>query len=79
MIAYPHHYKESVSYLKLIVSTSDFQQQAARFEMPSLPKPTAPVAPGTRGLNVDTYNPGTIEDWTTRLITVRIKNPLFST
>ena len=78
MIAYPHHYRESVSYLKLIVSTGDFKQQATRFEMPPLPKPMEPPAPGTRGLDTDAYNPGSIEDWTTRLITVRIRNPLYS-
>lgn len=72
-----YNYKESTSYLKLIVSTSDFKQQATRFEMPDLPKPVGPVQQGTKGLDVDTYNPGNIEDWTTRLITVRIKNPLW--
>lgn len=73
-----YNYEESKSCLKLIVSTSDFKQQAARFELPSLPKPVGPVPPGTRGLDVDTYNPGNIEDWTTRLITVRIKNPFYN-
>lgn len=73
-----YQYKESVSYLKLIVSTDDFKHQATRFEMPPLPKPTAPVLPGTKGLDVDVYNPGSISDWTTRLITVRIRNPLLS-
>lgn len=73
-----YNYKESRSYLKLIISTSDFKQQATRFEMPPLPKPVGPASPGTRGLEIDTYNPGNIEDWTTRLVTIRIKNPFFS-
>lgn len=69
-----YNYAESISYLKLIVSTSDFKQQASRFEMGPLP---GPAATETRGLDiqVDTYNPGNIEDWTTRLISIRIKSP----
>lgn len=73
-----YNYKESTSYLKLIVSTSDFKQQATRFEMPPLPKPTETEMPGTKGLGVDTYNPGSIEDWTTRLISIRMKNPYYT-
>lgn len=72
-----YNYRESISYLKLIVSTADFKQQATRFEMPSLPKPTELISPGVKGLDVDIYNPGNIEDWTTRLITIKIKNPVY--
>ncbi|CAN5332589.1 hypothetical protein BH23BAC1_BH23BAC1_17890 [soil metagenome] len=69
-----YNYQESTSFLKLIVSTTDFRQQASRFEMPSLP---GPLDLGVRGfdLGVDAYNPGNIEDWSTRLVTVKIKNP----
>jgi len=72
-----YNYRESITYLKMIVSTSDFKQQATRFELPPLPKPTSSKPAATRGLELDSYNPGNIEDWTTRLITLKIKNPLY--
>lgn len=72
-----YNYKESISYLKMIVSTADFKQQATRFEMPSLPRPAALNSAGVKGLDIDVYNPGNIEDWTTRLITIKIKNPVY--
>jgi hypothetical protein len=71
-----YNYKESVSTLKLIVSTSDFKQQAVRFELPPLP---SPLSSGSKGLNVLDlqYNPGQIDDWHTRNYHIKIKNPNF--
>lgn len=69
-------YRESVSYLKLMVSSTEFKQQVTRLEMPSLPGPT--VTTGSRGLATPAYEPGNMDDWTTRLITISIKNPLLS-
>lgn len=69
-----YNYTESFSTIKLIVCTSDFKQQAVRFEMPELP---GPFSPGNKGLDISTgdYQPWDIEDWTTRNINIRIKNP----
>ncbi len=68
-----YNYKECVTTIKLMVSTSDFKQQVARFEMPALP---SPMVRGSKGLQVSTnsYTPE-IQDWITRNIDVRIKNP----
>ncbi len=71
-----YNYPESISYLKLIVSTMDFQQEVTRFEMPPLPGPSTSATKGF-DLGVEAYHPDNIEDWTTRLITVKIKNPFY--
>jgi hypothetical protein len=71
-----YNYSESNSTLKLIVSTSDFTQQIVRFEMPPLP---GPLDPGHKGLSLSStqYAPP-VEDWITRNINVKIKNPDFA-
>ncbi len=69
------NYPESTTYLKLIISTEDFKDQVTRFELPDLPSPVIDVRGLTKGLAVDGYNPGAITDWTTRLYTLKIKNP----
>ena len=68
------NYRESVSTLKLIVSTSDFKQQAVRFELPALP---SPLATQTKGLDVSSaqYNPREIDDWLTKKYNLKIPNP----
>jgi hypothetical protein len=70
------NYKESLSTLKLIVSTDDFNQQIARFEMPELP---GPLNAGDRGLNIssNSYIPE-IQDWVTRNLDIKISNPDFN-
>jgi len=72
VIAY--NLKESMTTLKVIVSTSDFKQQVVRFELPPLP---SPVNPGSKGLDILSrpYNPGQIDDWLTRNYNIKIKNP----
>ena len=68
-----YNYPESKSTLKVIVSTSDFTQQALRFEMPALP---GPLDPGQKGLEIskNRFTPE-VQDWITRNIDVTIKNP----
>lgn len=68
-----YNYKECVTTIKLMVSTSDFKQQVVRFEMPSLP---SPMSRGDKGLQVSTNNYiPEIQDWITRNVDVKIKNP----
>ncbi len=69
------NYRESASILKIMASTSDFTQQVVRFEMPPLP---GPLDPGHKGLSVSSshYIPD-VQDWITRNISVKIKNPDF--
>ena len=72
-----YNYKDSISTLKLMVSTNDFNQQVARFDMPALP---GPLSAGDRGLDIasNSYVPE-IQDWTTRNIDIKIPNPDFKT
>jgi len=68
-----YNYKECVTTIKLMVSTSDFKQQVTRFEMPPLP---GPMSRGDKGLQVSTNNYiPEIQDWITRNIDIKIKNP----
>jgi hypothetical protein len=69
------NYRESLSTLKLMVSTEDFNQQVARFDLPELP---GPLRPGDKGLNISSRgNVPEIQDWITRNIDVRVQNPHF--
>jgi Caspase domain len=71
-----YNYKESVSTLKLMVSTSDFNQQALRFELPALPGPLSSGQKGLQmGLDISTKGSNEVQDWITRNIDVKIKNP----
>lgn len=68
-----YNYKECVTTIKLMVSTSDLKQQVIRFEMPPLP---GPMVRGNKGLQVSTNNYiPEIQDWITRNIDIKIKNP----
>lgn len=70
-----YNYRESLTTLKLMVSTDDFNQQIVRFDMPELP---GPMDPGDKGLKMGTkgYVPE-IQDWITRNIDIKIQNPEF--
>lgn len=69
------NYRESLTTLKLMVSTDDFNQQVARFDLPELP---GPLNPGDRGLNISSNNYiPEIQDWVTRNIDIKISNPDF--
>lgn len=68
-----YNYKECTSTLKLMVNTSDFKQQVVRFEMPALP---GPCIRGFKGLQVSSNNYiPEIQDWISRNIEIKIKNP----
>jgi hypothetical protein len=70
------NYKECVSTLKLMVSTSDFNQQALRFELPSLPGPLSAGQKGLeKGLHFSAKGSNEVQDWITRNIEIKIKNP----
>jgi hypothetical protein len=71
-----YDYPGSTSYLKLLVCTEDFKDQVTRFELNDLPGPSVELR-GSKGLAIGSYNPGAIQDWTTRLVTLFIKNPEF--
>jgi hypothetical protein len=73
------HYNlpEATSYLKLFMSTADFQQDAKRFELPALPAPLSPLKKGDKNL-ANAPMSFSLEDWMTRLITVKIGNPAFN-
>jgi hypothetical protein len=72
-----YNYRESLSTLKLMVSTTDFKQQVARFEMPALP---GPLSAGDKGFDISPKgHVPEIQDWTMRNIDIKIKNPDFKT
>lgn len=73
------HYNlpEATGYLKLFMSTSDFQQEAKRFELPALPAPLSPLKKGAA--NQANVPPASfsLEDWMTRVVTLKISNPSY--
>lgn len=66
-------YKESISYLKLLISTEDFTQQLNTLTLEELPSPLSAVRV-QRGLRIPKETE-IIHDWTSRLITLRMPNP----
>lgn len=70
--------KESVSYLKVVVSTTDFQQEIMRYVLQPLPGALDErQEKGVSRSDVDWLFSG-VEDWATRLITLRSRNPEFN-
>lgn len=68
------NYKESTSFLKLLISTEDFTQQLNTMRLDDLPSPVVGMRSGHKGLQLS-GNPSTVQDWTTRLITLKMPNP----
>lgn len=66
-------YQESTSYLKVLVSTEDFTLQLQSLALDDLPGPLQSEN-GTRGLALS-KEPEVLNDWTSRLITLRMPNP----
>ncbi len=73
----PFNYRQSISYLKLLISTEDFTQQLYTLSLDDLPSPVEEKK-GTRGLALN-REPQIIHDWTSKLITLRMPNPEFKT
>ena len=69
-------YKESISYLKLLISTEDFTQQLNTLTLEELPSPLSKTGM-QRGLSIPKETE-IIHDWTSRLITLRMPNPEIS-
>jgi hypothetical protein len=69
----PFKYKESTSYLKLLISTEDFTSQLSTLNLEDLPGPLEEL-PKHRGLET-TSELGVVHDWTSRLITIHMPNP----
>ena len=67
-------YKESNSFIKLLVSTEDFTQQLNTLTQDDLPNPLKRNKETMRGLAFN-GEPEVIHDWTSRLITLRMPNP----
>lgn len=68
-----YNYSESTSYLKLVISTEDFTQQLNTLYLEDLPGPIGDN-PKLKGFEL-AKEAEVVNDWTTRLITVRMPNP----
>ena len=75
-----YNWKEEIEYLKLIISTEDFNaQQHAMTPLPPPPVPGSRSAARMRGLEAGTDMDQEIEQgWTTQLITLRFPNPEYN-
>ena len=66
-------YPESISYMKLLISTEDFSQQLSTLALDDLPGPVT-AQQGHKGLQI-IKKAEVVNDWTSRLITIRMPNP----
>ena len=69
------NWPECVTYFKVIASTQPFE--TALFEQAPLPAPGTRSSEGAKGLKLKKNKKSSAHGWTTRLLTMRIKNPLY--